>query len=127
MMNALAGSRPQVVEDGRCRADPNAQADIRITALGGEGTAMAGIWGAYMVAAALQLSASGRLVEERTIGILMRGAPGPWPDPVSASDPLEHGLRGNGVLGDEVLHPLDVLHGVRATGVMLRTVTPAST
>ena len=54
MMNALAGSRPQVVEDGRCRPDPDAQADIRSTALGGEGTAMAGIWGAYMVTAALQ-------------------------------------------------------------------------
>jgi crotonobetainyl-CoA:carnitine CoA-transferase CaiB-like acyl-CoA transferase len=53
MMNALAGSRPQVVEDGVCRPDPDAQADIRSTALGGEGTAMAGIWGAYMVAAAL--------------------------------------------------------------------------
>lgn len=54
MMNALAGSRPQVVEEGLCRPDPDAQADIRSTALGGEGTAMAGIWGAYMVAAALQ-------------------------------------------------------------------------
>jgi crotonobetainyl-CoA:carnitine CoA-transferase CaiB-like acyl-CoA transferase len=57
MMNALAGSRPQVVEEGLCRPDPDAQADIRSTALGGEGTAMAGIWGAYMVAAALQYRA----------------------------------------------------------------------
>jgi crotonobetainyl-CoA:carnitine CoA-transferase CaiB-like acyl-CoA transferase len=54
MMNALAGSRPQVVEDGLCRPDPDAQADTRSTALGGEGTAMAGICGAFMVAAALQ-------------------------------------------------------------------------
>jgi crotonobetainyl-CoA:carnitine CoA-transferase CaiB-like acyl-CoA transferase len=57
MMNALAGSRPQVVEDGRCRPDSDAQGDIRSTALGGEGTAMAGIWGAYMVTAALQYRA----------------------------------------------------------------------
>jgi crotonobetainyl-CoA:carnitine CoA-transferase CaiB-like acyl-CoA transferase len=57
MMNALAGSRPQVVEDGLCQPDPDAQRDIRSTALGGEGTAMAGIWGAYMVAAALQYRA----------------------------------------------------------------------
>jgi crotonobetainyl-CoA:carnitine CoA-transferase CaiB-like acyl-CoA transferase len=57
MMNALAGSRPQVVDGGLCRPDPDAQADIRSTALGGEGTAMAGIWGAYMVAAALQYRA----------------------------------------------------------------------
>jgi crotonobetainyl-CoA:carnitine CoA-transferase CaiB-like acyl-CoA transferase len=46
MMNALAGSRPQVVEEGLCRPDPDAQADICSTALGGEG--------AFMVAAALQ-------------------------------------------------------------------------
>jgi crotonobetainyl-CoA:carnitine CoA-transferase CaiB-like acyl-CoA transferase len=57
MMNALAGSRPQVVQDGLCRPDPEAQADIRSTAVGGEGTAMAGIWGAYMVTAALQYRA----------------------------------------------------------------------
>src|SRR5947208_2665241 len=57
MMNALAESRPQIVEDGRCRANPDAQADIRSTALGGEGTAMAGIWGAYTVTAALQYRA----------------------------------------------------------------------
>lgn len=54
MMNALAAGIPQVVgEDGLCHRDGRAATDFRLTGLNSEATAAAGVWGAFLVAAAL--------------------------------------------------------------------------